>query len=258
MKIRKSIFCFLFLLTAGSACEKALDVYVGIPFQPKNINSEYKPGLNIFGILKTGPSLDTTNHFFEVQKLIHVFDTSEILEIDGAEINLQQIGLPDIRMELRLDNIGDGRYTNQDIELQTGEIWTYECKYDTFHIRSQTRIPEKPEIQDGSLKILSEKISFNIKPDTTAYLYEVYLINDLDFHFERIIGSNENDLRLEFEFEAKEVGNLLYIFAFDKNYEKYISSSNIFYKPNAFRPRFTSVEGGYGCFCSSSSSLINF
>ena len=80
MKLERKFFITT-VLFALLGCEKAMDIFVGMPFQPKNISSEYTPGLNIFGILKAGPSYDTLNHFFEVQILLHPSDTTKFIEI---------------------------------------------------------------------------------------------------------------------------------------------------------------------------------
>jgi len=43
---------------------------------------------------------------------------------------------------------------------------------------------------------------------------------------------------------------------YDKNMVEYITTSNTFFKPNAFRPAFSTVDGGYGTFGAISSNLF--
>jgi hypothetical protein len=257
MKLKRIFFITTVLFTL-LGCEKALDIFLGMPFQPKNISSEYTPGLNIFGILKAGLSYDTLNHFFEVQKLLHTSDTTEFIEINDAEIILEQITNNSNLITYQLTNYNEGNYTNSELNPDFGEQWSYICTYDTFTITSQTRIPNKPVLQLGSLVSTEKIISFTIQPDTTAFLYEVFYLNESDYVFERIIPNKDEPTHVDLSkhFKNLEGSNTLFVFAYDENYEKYITTSNIFYKPNAYRPRYTSVEGGYGCFCSAASIKV--
>ncbi len=253
MKLKK-VFLIIAVLLANMGCEEVIEFYAGIPFQPKAINSEYTPGLNIFGILKAGPSYDTLNHFFEVQQLLHLSDTAGII-INEAEIILEQISNIDSLSIYPLVNYNEGNYTNSELNPDFGEQWNYVCTYDIFTITSHTRIPNKPALLPGSMVATDNNITFTIQPDTTAFLYEVFYFNKSDYVFKRILPDNNEptNVDLSIRFRDIEGSNQLFIFAYDKNYEKYISTSNIFYKPNAYRPRYTTVEGGYGCFCSTAS-----
>lgn len=254
MKLKETLIIVTMLVSVFS-CEEALDIYVGMPFQPKNINAEYTPGLNVFGILKVGPSYDTLNHFFEVQQLLRISDTVGLAPINEAEITLEQIAGG---YQYTLTNYEDGRYTSSELNPDFGEQWNYTCTYDTFTVTSNTHIPNRPVLKQGSLVTTEKAISFTIQPDATAFLYEVYYINNFDYVFMRIVPreGEPTQVNLVINFSDAAGSNSLFVFAYDENYEKYITTSNIFYKPNAFRPRFTTVEGGYGCFCSAASIRV--
>jgi hypothetical protein len=257
MKLKIAFFITIVLLSIAG-CEKALDFYVGMPFQPKNMSSEYTPGLNIYGILKAGPSYDTLNHFFEVQQLLRPSDTTKLIEINTAKIFLEQIPTEGRSRTYQLTNYNKGNYTSRELNPDYGERWYYICTYDTFKITGNTRIPEKPVLIKESLIVTEKSISFTIQPDTTAFLYEIFYFNESDYVFERIIPDKDEPTRIDLSINFKDLigSNNLFVFAYDKNYEKYITTSNIFYKPNAYRPRYTTVEGGYGCFCSVSGIKI--
>ncbi len=79
------------------------------------------------------------------------------------------------------------------------------------------------------------------------------------YALKRIVPNNigNTDVQLKIEYNASGAINLLYVIAYDINYERYVTTSNIFFKPNAFRPRFTTVDGGYGCFGSLNSLEID-
>ena len=176
MKLKKIYFITPLLLTI-LGCEEIINFYVGIPLQPKNISSEYTPGLNVFGILKAGASYDTLNHFFEVQQLLHLSDTDWI-EINEAEITLEQITNVDSLRFYPLSNYNEGNYTNSELNPDFGEQWNYVCIYDTFIITSHTRIPNKPALRQGSLISTENNITFTLLADSTAFLYEVIYFNE--------------------------------------------------------------------------------
>lgn len=236
-----------------SSCEKMFEAYVGLPMQPDNINSVYQPGLNVFGLLKAGPILDTSTHFFEVQYIIHVFDTSDI-SIYDADISLQHANT-----SYNLTHFGDGRYFNEELAPMPGQEWNYTCVYDTFEVTSTTIIPNTPVVKESTIVIKNASLAFSIDYDASAYMYDVYYIDEYSYASKRIVPANagEIEVQLDIEYNESSAIHLLYVIAYDQKYEQYISTSNIFFKPNAFRPRFTTVDGGYGCFGSLSSLEID-
>jgi len=241
-----------------SGCQKTLEIYAGLPMQPTNINAIYTPGLNIFGILKAGPSYDTINHFFEVHNMLDMFDTITPMIVDDAKIHLMEIDKRGKKTEYALRSYGNGRYTHDFIVPMPGKYWQYECVYDTFTVIAETYIPNTPIILEKSIKQESGALTFTIASDTTAFIYDVYFIYESGYGIKRIVPIKEHDTFVSLEvsgYNNKEKANL-FVFAYDKNYENYVSTSNIFFKPNTFRPRFSTVTGGYGCFCSASSAML--
>lgn len=238
------------LLISLNGCQKALEAYLGFPMQPENIDAEFKPGLNVFGLIKAGPSMDTINHFFEVHRILHVFDTAATMVIDEANIELtrHRNGNPEVDYLLR--STSNGRYTSPFITTEAGDYWEYQCIYDTFLITATTWVPNQPEIMDGSLSLAGNKLHFTLEPDTTAYMYDIYFISSDDFVYLRKIPQQPDPtvVTLEVKAEPYTQGGLLYVIAYDANYERYHTTANTFFKPNAFRPRFSTVNGGYGCF----------
>ena len=45
-------------------------------------------------------------------------------------------------------------------------------------------------------------------------------------------------------------GTQLIIYAYDQNLSEYFAAANLSFKPNTYRPPFTNVQNGYGCFWS--------
>lgn len=241
------------------SCEKVIETYVGMPFQPDNISAEYKPGLNIFGMLHHGRSYGEYQNYFEVQLIPEITDTSSVV-VKDARLTIENKQSGNI---FNLFHYGDGVYGNDNINVMSGQQWYYKCTKDTFLITANTIVPNKPKITEGSIVKDEKHISFSIDADTTAYLYDVYYITDTietNVAVQRIVP--QRGLNLEINIEVPHKSNklldVLYVIAYDKNYEKYINTSNTFFKPNAFRPRFSTVEGGYGCFASCASIEVNF
>lgn len=246
------------LLVLGAGCKKVLEAYLGIPLQPENLNSVYEPGLNVFGILKTGASVDSMNHYFEVQRIQYVFDTDTTLNINNATINVTCQKSGNLTLDYLLEPYGEGKYTNPLLVANSGERWDFQCVYDTFLIKASTLIPNEPIIREGSINIENSKVSFVIEPDTSAFLYDIYLLYGSNNSYKRIVPEAGIGTEVELDVVTGPSGEekTLIVIAYDYNYESYVTTSNIFFKPNAYRPRFTTVEGGYGCFCSSHSILV--
>ncbi len=240
----------IFLAANLTACQKIAEAYLGFPLQPKNINAEFEPGLNIFGMIKAGPTMDTINHFFEVQQILSVFDDAETMTINNASIELtrHRSGVP--TREYVLFSISSGRYSSSSIAVNGGDFWEYECIYDTFLITAHTQVPQQPTLEEGSITFSENKLAFSINTDSTAFIYDIYYINSEIFVNKRIIPQHHQPTLVELNIpnEPIEQQGLLFVIAYDANYEKYISVSNTFFKPNAFRPQFSTVDGGYGCF----------
>lgn len=258
MNTLKNIILLLVLL-GFSSCEKMFEAYVGLPLQPTNINSEYKLGMNVFGMLNAGVSLAENPNFFEVQIIPELKDTGAII-VKDARIVIKNVNTAD---SFNIVHTGDGIYENTTLRVRPGEEWNYRCKKDTFLITSSTIIPNKPVILHGSLVKNDKNIRFTIKPDASAFMYDVYYLNDTAIKnavLQRIVPNHNK--ATEIDIDIPQVSNklidVLCIIAYDENYERYINTSNTFFKPNAFRPRFSTVNGGYGCFASCSSIEINF
>lgn len=242
------------VLVAFSSCQKTLEIYAGFPMQPKNIDSEYKPGINVFGICKSGQYLSHDNQYFEVQYLPHISDTMTDINFTDAHIVLKNNDV-----EYTLKHFSKGEYFNFILKFEPGERWYYECIADTFIITASTIIPNQPIIKGSIIDAAIEKLVFDIDYDASAYMYDVAYIDEYGYAQKRIVPQDgvDTEVEMEIQYNKQSEYNLVYVIAYDKNYEQYISTSNIFFKPNAYRPRYTTVKGGYGCFGSCTSLEID-
>jgi hypothetical protein len=254
----KHSYILLILITLISGCQKIGEYYLGMNMQPDLKRDDFKPGLNVYGVLKTGDSVDTLNHFFEVEKVLFIKDMLDSIYIENVEIELTRLPVGGNDTVYHLNHIRDGIYLNEKIETAPGDRWLLQCKSDSFKVTAECNIPNLPQLK-GAVQILADKtIQFVVAADTSAYMYDIYLLNGNKSFFEKRIPVKgiDTEFRLNPEWNPLDGSNLLFIFAYDLNLEKYFTTSNTFFKPNAFRPSFSTVEGGYGTFGGISCTMV--
>ena len=232
-----------------SGCVKIGEFYVGLTMQPDMENSPFEPGLNVYGVVKCGADFDSVNYHFEVQRMLDLLDWSEGMEVDDAKIHLHRITTQGEEFDYDLSYYYDGSiYRNDSIQTLPGDRWTYRCAEDTFEVTSSCVVPNLPVIQNA--KLTGNRIGFEVKADTSAFLYLIYVFQGENIHTEYKIPSINQDAEFstDLEWVVSDEPIFVYVCAYDENLRKYQTTSNTFFKPNAFRPSFSTVEGGYGTF----------
>ncbi len=246
----------LILTIILSGCLKIGEYYAGMNMQPELNENDAVKGLNVYGILKAGPSLDTTCCFFEVQQLQFIHGNYDSLCVDKAEIILTRKSALGEITNYKLNALDDCLYYNENLKTDYGDKWNFVCTYDTFKVFSECIIPEKPLIRELNINDSSNIISFSVEFDSTASMYNAYLISSDSIYVEKRVA--EKGINTKFsvnpQWKVKDKSISLFLFAYDKNLEQYQTTSNIFFKPNAYRPCFTTVDGGYGTFGAISST----
>lgn len=250
----KVLAMLLMMLFIFQGCLKIGEYYLGLNLQPALFEQENLHGLNIYGVLKTGPGLDTTNHFFEVQQMLSIREVYDSLIVTNANIALSRDSAGHV-LHYQLDHLYDGRYFDESIQTAPGDVWTLSCCADTFVISASCRIPKQPEL-DGLPKIgANGLLHFSVLADSTAFMHQVYVFYGEKVYVEKQQAPVGSGNVFSIKLDSLLHGNLiLYVFAYDENLARYQTSSNTFFKPNAYRPPFTTVEGGYGTFGAVSSS----
>jgi hypothetical protein len=256
MNKKPIIIVLIFLVMAG--CQKIGEYYAGMNMQPKLTREGFKPGLNVYGVVKTGDDLDSLNHFFEVNKVLFIHDSFDTIFINNADISITRYPVEGSEMTYRVENVRDGIYLNETIETAPGDRWLYRCSYDTFEVTADCIIPNLPQLVDAPKIRTDRSIEFTVVSDTSACMYDIYLLNGENYLFEKRVPVKGADsgFNLKPGWDTTVGTNSIYIFAYDKNLEKYYTTSNTFFKPNAFRPSFSTVNGGYGTFGGISSVLV--
>ena len=249
---------FLMILTFFSGCVKFGEYYAGLTKQPNISEADVQSGLNVYGIIKTGPAIDVKNHYFEVQRILFVWGDYDSLYVNNADVSLTRVPLSGIVENYELKS-GGCTYSNNAIQTAPGDRWFYRCSYDTFIVTASCLVPNEPQLSDLVVRADSGLVDLSISPDSTAFMYNVYLLSDSTHSYieKKIpVKGVETDYRIKLDWDIRGKMLVLFVFAYDKNLEKYYTTSNIFFKPNAFRPYFSTVDGGYGTFGAVSSTMV--
>jgi hypothetical protein len=248
----------LISLLLFSSCIKVGEYYLGLHLQPDVKDSPPLEGLNVFGVIKSGPTLDTINHFFEVHKMINMLELSDSIIVESASIEMERTLQGGDKQFYTLDYLHEGRYFNTDIDVSPGDIWKFTCMHDTFMVKSSTTVPRYPELAGEISVSESQGIGFSIVSDNSAHMYMVYVIQGENVEVRQQLPQGEDNIHFSImpDWKILEGEILIFVFAYDRNLREYYTSSNTFFKPNAYRPPFSIVDGGYGVFGSMSSGLF--
>lgn len=228
------------------------------PMPTEIIDTEFEPGLNIFGILRLEKSGESAS-FFRVEQAYQLSDLSlennyYLPVVDDAEVMVFDSGWGDTAVFIFGS---DGMYRNLSFNPIPGR--TYQLKItapDLPALSGETMIPNLPEL-DESQPSESER-TFTISADSTAAMYDLYLIYETGSDLERRL----NTVLESITFNAKSVdpiyGRLVRIevFAYDKNMADYLQAQ-VTIKPQAYNELVKTVEGGYGCFGSVTKSILD-
>lgn len=246
----------LSLLFVLSGCQWVAESYLGLNMQPDMDEADFTPGLNVFGALKAGETLDTINCYFEIQEVKFLGSTFENFTVEDAEIELQCTRTDGTLETYHLTHRENGLYMHSNLDINPGEHWAFTCTADTFRVQSECTIPNAPMIQNTSVQ--SNGVQFEIGHDTTAFMYDVYLISGEKVQYNRVVAlqTGNTPIQLKTTWTPTAGSTTLYVLAYDRQFERYFSTSSLFFKPNAYRPPFTVVEGGYGVFGGISSAKV--
>lgn len=257
MRTTKHIIALLisaFLIFTSCSEDFLFDFLLGP--QPRFIgDKEYTTGLNIFGIIRTD-SLDSKSlSYVLVEKVIPaVSSVSDSFNIIDAQVMVYRI-VDDIAVdsfEFYYDTtqLFPSIYRPYNLQPQAGDTYDIRCTRDGLpEVTATTTVPEVPVIENDDIIIAGNSIRFTIVSHPSAAMYDVCLLSGNYFNSVRLLQSTTGNTSVEISFK----GNLdpdawIVIYAYDTNLSGYITSPNIFIKPNTYRPFFTTVNGGYGCF----------
>jgi hypothetical protein len=254
----KQLLAILLISILFSGCDDIAEYYVGLKTQPDISKEDILPGLNVYGILKTGPTLDTLNHYFEVQQILFIWDSFDSICVDRANVVLTRKPFRGESEQYTLNCERDCAYFNENIKTAPGDNWQYVCSYDTFEVTASCVIPNEPKVSKLLVDNGSNTIGFSVLSDSSAFMYDIYILSAEDYYTEKKIPTKGVDTEFSINLHWNVAGKtiMMLVFAYDENLEKYYTTSNTFFKPNAYRPYFSTVDGGFGTFGAVSSSYL--
>lgn len=256
MNVRYFIFSIL-LIACLMSCKETADVYLGIPLQPKLEENNYEPGLNIIGVLRPDRVDSISASFVHVQEVAPAIDNYPEFSIDSLLIKSAQVAVVDEQLDTFLFS-----YTNYEelfneyqyrpsgnFMVNTGLEYTIICRYkDLPELTSSTVLPEIPEISEEGIYTNGSVIRFSIKPDSSAFLYDVYAIqNENVIAYSRIVPTHNEHTEVELNVNTDD-SIRIHVYAYDFNLATYFATSNTSLNFNKYRRTYGNVDGGYGVF----------
>jgi hypothetical protein len=246
-----AILCLLFL----NSCSKddLIDLVIGS--QPTFIDShQFTAGLNIFGVIRPDSVDGKPMNALHIEKVIPAVsstdDSTTVVDYSAAIYKTVNNRLIDSLCFTY--KYPDTIYTHlpTDFNPLPGNRFQIVCKSPGLPtLTAETIIPNQPAIVDNSISTTGNKVQFSIQADATAYLYDVYLFVGRTQYTQRILRATAGDTHITIDANLSgDIPNRVVIYAYDKNLSEYLTAPNLFIKPNTYRPPFSSVRNGYGCF----------
>lgn len=245
---------FLFLSTIlVSSCENFITGYGPQPRYIENIS--FEPMLNILGVLRPDTLEGLPQSYVHLEKSYPFHDFPDSTMITDARVTIYKyqgttivdsVGLT-CRPELPL--FPGSEYRDSTFFPEAGVLYGISCRREGYpELNGFTYIPPIPVVEENSLRITAQQLSFTIKRDSSIALYDVYVLAG-DGTFQSRLRRPENgniDVILDLNPLPAGEGEL-WVYGYDLNLSEYMTY-NISIKPNTYRAPYSTVNNGYGCF----------
>ncbi len=247
------------------ACSKddLFDFVVGP--QPHFLDDhQFIAGLNILGVIRPdsfdGKSLSTIQIEKVVPAVSKIDDSTTVIDYNFVIYKI--INQTIIDSLCFVYKYPDTTYIHQPTDFNPfpGNHYRIVCQSPGLPIlTAETVIPNQPVIVNGSMNIKQNNIQFAINNDTSAFLYDIYIFVGDQQYNKRLIRSKIGNTIVDISGNIPQKTAInLSIYAYDKHLSEYLTVTNLFIKPNTFRPPFSTVHNGYGCFGSLNVLTLNF
>ncbi len=243
----------LFSTTFINNCENPI---TGYGPQPRYIeNLSFIPMLNILGVLRPDTLEGLPQSFVHLEKSYPFNEFPDSTIITDAQVILYKYEGTAIVDSVRLTysnyqaNFQTWEYRDSTYFPETGVSYGISCNRQGFpNLKGLTCVPQIPVIDDDSIQITAERLSFKIKRDSQVALYDIYfLVGDRTYQ-SRLRRPETGDTEVVLELNQLPAGEgELLVYGYDLNLSEYITY-NISIKPNTYRAPYSTVENGYGCF----------
>ncbi len=244
----KLTFAIFIVVLIGAACD--LPTEPG-PQPTTIIETKFKPGLNILGVLRLDDSTGTSFiHIEQACRTEEIYDEDFPLIIEDAEAVVQKVtaktAYPFI---FKADTLRPYTYTHPGFVPTAGEQYALTITHSTLDtLIATTVVPVKPNILPVSPQISNQAISFNLLTTTDTYLYDIYLISPSDSLHYRFANQGEGLLPVAFNPTVGPGQTMtIHIYGYDANLAEYLTAVTTI-KYQTYLETVTTVTGGYGVF----------
>jgi len=257
------IICII--IFSGCSDDPAFDILLG--GQPNFINDEgYNRQINIFGVLRPDLNNNYPQSFIHLERTYAAINDTfsyDIIKNANVKIYLEENNElidsflfeyqnPDSLFKLF-------EYRNSTFIPKALEKYQIKCTAEGYKnaVYAETIIPKKPQLS-GNINVNNDIIKLNLINDTSIFLYEIYVFDNENFDFSRILPSLDSITEVSLNPEFNLTNNtIIIIYSYDTNLATYNSYSNNFIKPGTYRPPITTVNGGVGCFGSMNFNIFS-
>lgn len=238
------------------SCKDALDVYLGVPLQPRFDTETFQPGLNIFGVIRPDSTNEYNNSFIILQKVTPAVGDSSGWEIDTALVWVSKIynDQPDSICEFTLTN-SDSTFRetsyrpNSDFNPKQGDVLMAECIYEDLPVLyAKTIIPNKPMSSNSTFNYSNNSIELELLPDTSYFMLDVFVYaNSEIIAYQRIPTVDDYNSNISIS-SIYSLPDSVVVYCYDYNLAVYYLTSNTSLNFNKYRKSFSTVENGFGVF----------
>jgi hypothetical protein len=254
-KLNLIIYITVIIMVSACTNDNLYDFLLGP--QPNFIDHQkLNPGLNIFGILRPDSVDGHPMSFVLVQKIVPAINETDSfsLEINDAFVMIYQLNNGSVNDSFPFNydrnDSTNSKYRPSKFSPKAGDHFKIVCKAEELpDLTGETIIPGIPLIEYDTIYTESNKIRFSVLNDSSAAMYDIYLNTGSNTYTKRIIKAETGNTAVEIETGDNILLHAqLTIYVYDKNLAEYFTAANVFIKPNTYRPPFSMVENGYGCF----------
>ncbi len=220
--------------------------------QPNTIiQTEFVPGLNIFGILRLEEN--SGQSYIRVERAYLTSEENE--EFNPLIRNALVLVASCIDSEpadtffFATDSVLGDVYLNPSFSPAPGTCYHLSVfAPDLPTAESETSVPSIPSVAGNSIQIEENLLTFQLLSQPDIKLYDIFVLTD-EFTLEkRLLNTGSVQNQIEFQLPAEEWENLsVEVFGYDTNLTEYVTDSFSF-KPQSYHETVTSIENGYGCF----------
>jgi hypothetical protein len=244
------------LIALLCSCKEAIDVYLGVPLQPRFDSGTFQPGLNIFGVIRTDSTSLYNNSFIIVQKVTPAVGDSSGFEIDTAVVWVSRIDsyLSDSVCEFTLTN-NDSTFRetsyrpNCNFQPKPGDILLAECIYEDLPVLyAKTVIPNKAVSNSSTVNYNNNSVELELLPDTTYFMLDVFVYASSQIiGYQRLPANEDTNINVTISSIFSQPDSVV-VYSYDYNLAVYYLTSNTSLNFNKYRKSFSTVENGYGVF----------